>query len=246
MERSGFVLLNGPSQYSTASFDDASPSTLDSSINALAELARESDVDEEFNLKLQLYETKDAFFGQEIDIENTDEEIEVLKDQVKKGQKMLKAEILKYSSLKDELEQANNLSETFHSQVIQLKRTLMCMEEINIQHDDYVKDLTNMQNSVDELDSKVTVYLNNLTTDAKKDYDVSFKKLIHLKDVYQVCRNSDVSYVCPVCIQNPVEAFMVPCGHTYCKECISKGNNIRRICHMCRNPYTRICNLYYG
>jgi len=268
MHRSGFVTRYGPSLLSPASLEDLTEpevehrddddandagnssanaiSLADFTVNALKELTRESDINEAFDLKKRLYETREAFHGKVPEVEHTDDEVEELKLHVKKGQEMLKTEIHRYSRLKDQLDQTTEIEQVFHDNVIATKRTLIVMEELKVEHQGYVESLHAIHDLLDDLNQKITHDFAEKTAVIKEAYEKSFNSLLRLRDIYQVCRNSDISHVCPTCIQSQVECFMVPCGHTFCKKCVSPTLNPRKICHMCRKPYSQICNLFYS
>ena len=244
------AVLNGSRQFSSGVQqnveNDENVVLTGECVNALQELTRGT-VDEEFDLKLKLYETKDAFYEVKVDDRvNTTEEIEKLKQYVKKGQQMLKSEIIRYSTLKDKLDQSAEIEEIFQSQITQIKRSFLILDELNIARASYASELNHLHDSIDNFKANITKDFSESMKSVKDEYNQSLKTLVQLKDVYQVCRDSDLSYVCPICLQSRVECFMIPCGHTFCRECVKPTNSIRKICHICRNPYTRICTLYYA
>ena len=66
------------------------------------------------------------------------------------------------------------------------------------------------------------------------------------------------SNICPLCLTNPVDHYINPCGHTYCKECLEtqlKEDTIQEInksynrnnhtCSFCRKTIQSINKLYF-
>ena len=44
---------------------------------------------------------------------------------------------------------------------------------------------------------------------------------------------------CPVCMDAPLNAVWIPCGHQLCIRCadeIKRGPQVRRVCHICHHP----------
>ncbi len=69
--------------------------------------------------------------------------------------------------------------------------------------------------------------------------------LSRLASTYAFKRCADVTYGCPVCLHRPVERFMVPCGHTLCKECTQNVVEASGLCPMCRVEWVNVGNLYF-
>lgn len=249
MERTGFVqLVDGISQYSSAAsaasaaFDVVPSSISDTSINVLQEMTRYS-IDQEFNLRKQLYENREAFYDHiDLNIE-VDSEITELTAAVKKGREILKQEILNYSSLKDQLEQVDEQKDLFQDQISKLKRVMLYLDQVKLCYEGYKEDLENMNTLVHNMEEKFKTHLECATKDTREHYDKTFQKLVQLKEIYQVYKDSDVSFVCPVCMSEQVQSFLIPCGHTFCKKCLP-SNGVR--CHICRKQYQRTNTLYFN
>ena len=64
----------------------------------------------------------------------------------------------------------------------------------------------------------------------------SLKHIIDKKDAY-----AEVEYCCKICLQNPIEVACIPCGHLFCKKCLSLNTNM---CHFCRQNITSTLNIY--
>lgn len=226
----------------SATFGDAE--VVNTSLNAIQIVARGTDdINNEFNMKRRMYENSEAFFSNMGDSENSDADILELRTTVLKGQRMLRGEILKYSSLKAQIDLTTKLNDDFHEHIVQMKRSLLFMDQLEITHQHYKADIDALHKQLDAFDCKIKDHIELQMVDTKKEYETSFTKLVQLKSVYQVLRDSDISFVCPICLNAHVDSFLVPCGHTFCKECIR--TNVER-CHMCRHTFNKIGNLYYS
>ena len=214
----------------------------DNSINIIEELNKpDSLVNSEYNLRLKLYETKEAFHENIVE-DTPDEEVDNLKDVILKGQKLLKNEIYKYCNLKDSLEQLQERNDAFHSQVLAMKRCLMFLQEMVVDDGGIEKsDIDLIYQEIDSLDSKFNNNLNEKLGILNADYVKSSTKLMKLKNVYQVLKDSDITYTCPICLNMQVECFLIPCGHCFCQNCTS---SLSTKCFLCRREFSKKCNLY--
>lgn len=64
----------------------------------------------------------------------------------------------------------------------------------------------------------------------------SIKHIINKKDKF-----AEVEYCCKICLENPINVAMVPCGHLFCYECYSKSNCT---CYNCRTKISDILKVY--
>ena len=52
------------------------------------------------------------------------------------------------------------------------------------------------------------------------------------------------STICQICLENQIEYFIDPCGHTICKKCAEKTLNTPN-CHYCRTKKNELKKLFY-
>ncbi len=214
------------------------------SFNALEELNRNTgDVNEEFNLRAKLYETKDAFYETESIVQTSDTAIVELKNVIKKGQDMLKNEILKYSVLKEKTEEAKKLHQNFHDEIIKIKRSLLVLREMAINTENYRDEIDKFNINIETFEKQTKEQMSSAMKETVDNYNESFNRLLQLKDVYKILKHSDITFTCPICIERQVDLFLIPCGHTICSKCVTE---IRQRCFICRHPFTKICSLYFN
>ena len=82
----------------------------------------------------------------------------------------------------------------------------------------------NLENLKNELDS------------VNKDY-LSIKQLFH--DLAGILPAN----VCQICLENQINYFIDPCGHTICTTCKEKRPGLQK-CHFCRTNITVFKRLY--
>jgi Zinc finger, C3HC4 type (RING finger) len=65
-----------------------------------------------------------------------------------------------------------------------------------------------------------------------------------LLDRLNMTRISD-DYTCCICMENPVDTAIVPCGHTLCSMCIARTSLGMRACHRCKAPVETCMRLFF-
>ena len=95
------------------------------------------------------------------------------------------------------------------------------------------------------LEDKIDVYYEQLKIDELlKDYTKKYEEFEKTK--YKISIMTGVilpTTICQICMENQVDYFIDPCGHTICKLCKSLCENKSNKCHYCRttrNTYKRI------
>lgn len=232
---------NFVSSYSTAYFTEPRE-TDEVDLNMIAELNRESDVNAEYNLRQQLYETTEDFHDLEIIKDTPNEEIQNLVETVKKGQQLLKNEMIKYSGLKDHLEELYKKQNNFREQVASIRKSILSIAHMKEEVDEHESDIACLTNTLTDLERKVSNRLDLRVGEVTVDYEESKQKLLRLKDVYKILKNSDVGFSCPICTNKHIESFLLPCGHCFCNDCIQQIHNG---CFLCRKPYIKVNSLYF-
>jgi hypothetical protein len=54
----------------------------------------------------------------------------------------------------------------------------------------------------------------------------------------EIYYNTDI--ICPICIENKINTCCIPCGHTYCNNCIKNTNK----CFICRKSIDKYIKIY--
>jgi hypothetical protein len=101
------------------------------------------------------------------------------------------------------------------------------------------------------LNNKLLTKLNedkSFTTDiiTKLEQEITFNSILTSKLEQERKFNAElrtkiIQYnKCLICFTNDISKCCVPCGHTYCNNCIINNN----YCHMCRTPIQQKINIY--
>ena len=149
-----------------------------------------------------------------------------------------------------------------------LKKEIAIVDS-NLKKIDYFIDFIEKLNDIDLEDKNHLIQnIKNLSkklsntetfTKAKKYYVLQRKKLLKYIYLFKKINKWNVANICTICLGKPVDHFIDPCGHTFCKGCLeshfklkdindlrifSKRNNYR--CPVCREgPIISAKPLYF-
>lgn len=85
-----------------------------------------------------------------------------------------------------------------------------------------------------------TTTLNNTSNSTTTDSASTTNS--NLKDTPKTKRLGDLE--CPICYDSPEYLCVIPCGHLYCRDCISKALTIKESCSICRKR-TRLKDIVF-
>ena len=86
---------------------------------------------------------------------------------------------------------------------------------------------------------------NELKLDSLKDESIEItKEYIYMKKYLIELSSISNSTICQICLENQIEYFIDPCGHTICKKCAEKTLNTPN-CHYCRTKKKELKKLFY-
>ena len=86
-------------------------------------------------------------------------------------------------------------------------------------------------------------HLNSLIYKLKNQIIILNRTIIHL-DIKKKLQEKEInneSLLCSICYENKINCANIPCGHTFCERCVSKGDNK---CAMCREPVHNYLKIY--
>jgi hypothetical protein len=101
-----------------------------------------------------------------------------------------------------------------------------------------------------ELIESFTKYADNVFKSAKFEED--YKELVETYKRWNICRQIMIfqntiktdtyEAQCSICLMEPITSAIVPCGHTFCSNCIKKQNTN---CYICRGIIRERIKLYF-
>jgi hypothetical protein len=140
----------------------------------------------------------------------------------------------------DYMKAENLLTESREKYTIFCENIKRCIESISqtpCESDNQLKKI---------LEKKIEIYYTDLKLDTLM-LDFNKKSEIFEKTKYQVSQLTGTflpTTICQICLENQVEYFIDPCGHTICKNCKSTCENKDVKCHYCRTVRSSYRRLY--
>jgi hypothetical protein len=120
----------------------------------------------------------------------------------------------------------------------------------------FTDNILSLINTIKEFDTSGDEVLIQLLTD-KIEWYYSELKLESLKETtnalekeYRIIKGLLSEFAgflpataCQICLENQINYFTDPCGHTICTQCMEKSKGVRK-CHFCRGSITSFKRLY--
>lgn len=172
-------------------------------------------------------------------------EVAELNDSIVRGKEKLMREIKRYSELTREysmltekLQQVNKNFAHLADIFAYISNTAsQCGLEENCTQDN----LDNAQFSVMNLKNKITEKLNDDLFAIDSQIKNTGLLIKQMGEAFNIFRTLSYSYLCCICLQNNVEVFASPCGHTFCSQCLKS-----KFCYFCRKKVDHVNNIYFN
>ena len=75
----------------------------------------------------------------------------------------------------------------------------------------------------------------------KKELENTFKEKTKFTENIEQEIKKSINY-CQICFDNKINTVIVPCGHTFCYDCIKTS----KICYFCRGEIKHLQNIIYS
>lgn len=77
----------------------------------------------------------------------------------------------------------------------------------------------------------------------QREYKEASKEVARYRNMFSISKSMDIlnRYICFVCVENPVDHCLVPCGHVLCTRCAAK---IFASCPFCRSTFQAKIKMY--
>lgn len=90
----------------------------------------------------------------------------------------------------------------------------------------------------------------NNCLESRKEYQKELYLLNEYHNLLKKINNGNIGNTCSLCLQNPVNKYLNPCGHTACNECIDnlyeRANNQYNVnCFVCRKKVNSNHPIYF-
>ena len=153
-----------------------------------------------------------------------------------------------YISLNESKEKLNVNKEKYSLFLDQINKVLKSIEKINNSSEPSEEDLVFKK----ILMSKLKGYSQFLNLEElQQQVEQLESEFKSLSNVLKSVNSIQVACMCPLCLDNKVEYFLFPCGHTVCGKCNNKNklsnqlsNQNKKLCFYCRTEIQSIKTLY--
>ena len=174
---------------------------------------------------------------------------EKLERDINEAKEILKEKLETFASSKEQLSKLENASALIRNLVAALQFALERISSMVSAYAD-ANENTMLDAQIKSLEANIISIetLINKTFDGKKEklqlsLETCTRVIRNLYKSYQSIKEVSLIHLCPICLQNSVASFLIPCGHTYCDKCIKK---IGRSCFICRQEVQRFSQLYFN
>ena len=101
--------------------------------------------------------------------------------------------------------------------------------------------LNNLKNLSNKIENDKNIII------ARTEYIKSRKDIENNLNLVKKINSMNMSNTCPLCLTNPVNIYLNPCGHTCCEECYGRlSNNNENKCFLCRSNIMSKNPLYFS
>ncbi len=156
-------------------------------------------------------------------------------------------DISKNQVLRNEIHKAstlylNALNDTFYKEVLgdtnEFQNTILALDIQKI-------------NLLDTYDQKIVQEKEVL----KEKLDKLTSQLTYMRSFFSellqgvIKEENQNNHTCSICFERKVQNVLVPCGHTFCEECVKNSertisSNSQKKCGICRSPYSQAIKFY--
>lgn len=107
---------------------------------------------------------------------------------------------------------------------------------------------------VSELQTSISNYVETVYSECEiesdyKEFCKAYSEFLQLRSIVTLLQNAAAaegvteSPQCPICTTRAVDCALIPCGHSFCKECAAKQQSL---CYICRCSIERRLRLYFS
>lgn len=177
------------------------------------------------------------------------EKYEHLEKEIVEAKEILKEKVEHYVSCKEQLTKLDNASSLTRNLVAALQFALekICSMVSSYAENDDNSEFENhviiLKASIDSIEGLSNKRFDSRKERIKSSLNSCTQVIKHLYKSYQSIKEVSLVHICPICLNNSVSSFLIPCGHTFCDNCIKK---IRTSCFICRQDIQRFSQLYFN
>lgn len=120
--------------------------------------------------------------------------------------------------------------------------------------DTFIEFLNKISGQTDKNIEPIQSQIKAVCEDIKKNSKMKEAKDIYIKEkmkfhkhlnIIKLINQMNVGSTCSICLQDNVDSYFNPCGHTACSNCINKNSEYDRPCPLCRKSVHSIHKLFF-
>ncbi len=166
--------------------------------------------------------------------EEEDEDTKNIKKYTKLGFEKLRDSIQTYLTLNEKRDEIRREIDSIYKDRNEVLHGIRKISQGKV-----VDSVSSITNDIEKMVTEVTINKVEQQQAIENELRKMIKVLNSLRDVYGINKNLKNNHVCPICMNNPIAIYCVPCGHTYCRTCMT-----RDYCDICRSRITKKNPLY--
>lgn len=120
--------------------------------------------------------------------------------------------------------------------------------------DTFIDFLSKISNQTDKDVEPIQTQIKSVCEDIKKNSKMKETKDNYIKEkikfhkhlnIIKLINQMNVGSTCSICLQDNVDSYFNPCGHTACTKCMEKNTDYDRPCPLCRKQVRSIHKLFF-
>lgn len=166
------------------------------------------------------------------------ENLEKMNKTIKEGKEKLMQSLRDYKICVEEIVKLEETIKMLNNKIQTIKDNLLSLCQSHTELDEVAESIST------SLVQKQEEIKENLESELGLQYikrDKLESILKYLSVSYGIIKDTPLTHTCPICITYEVDTFLMPCGHSTCKNC-----NVSKFCHMCRTKITSSNSIYYS
>jgi hypothetical protein len=215
-------------------------------VTPLLNILPDNNIQDQFDSRKKVYENRELFFELST-VEKKDssnEEIQKLSESVIKAKELLVQELETYKKLCEQKNMIDEAEAFIKSVCIESKQKLCHLEYYFAKIDPTYSIKNNLETIINNIDTIVEIANQHV-----KNHNVSFKErveknnaqLAELSEIFGIIKHTNIGHVCPICLTNEINIFCNPCGHSFCKKCMTNT-----YCYICRTKVNKLHPMFFS
>jgi len=170
--------------------------------------------------------------------ENKIKELDEFSDKIIQFIKEFTKQLIKMDKAEEDMKK---MIEETQKDITIMKTFIEFLNKISSQ---YNKDTDILEKHIQDICKSIEI--NNKIDEIKQIYIKEKTIYFQYLSIIKLLNQMNVGSTCSICLQENVDSFFNPCGHTACSTCCKKNASSKNICPLCRKAIHTINRLYFN